>query len=264
MGGGQKTPTVQNLPNFKQAASSALSGTDEMAANNLPGQLTPQFQSATNSIINNPGNQAGATMGMNAANDQFSTGQQLTGAGMSLVPYATPIMNAAFDPQQDLYKQQYQQMQDQSGVNNARNGVAGTPYGAGLDNQASINFNNQWQNQQLQRMVTGAQGAEGLINTGAQGAIAGQSLEGGAGQAYSTAANSPYNTSLQALSTLSGQGIQAQQIPQQSINDYLAYVGKGQTQEGLGLQAQQQQYAQNAQTMQGIGSLGMLGALAFL
>ena len=32
------------------------------------------------------------------------------------------------------YNQQYQQNQDQTNVNNAMNGVAGTPYGAGLAN----------------------------------------------------------------------------------------------------------------------------------
>lgn len=64
------------------------------------------------------------------------------------------ILNTAFDPQQTLYNQQYQQNLDQTNAINAMNGVNG-PYAAGVSDLANLNFNTNWQNQQLGREATG-------------------------------------------------------------------------------------------------------------
>lgn len=301
-------PSIPNLPGFKDAANSALTGIDAMggASANTPQQVLPQIQDNTNSIINNPANQAGAQMGMDAATNNFNTGMNLNqvGSGVigtgqstvgqgntmfaqgnSLVPYAQPIMNAAFDPQNALYNRTFQQNTDQVRAANEARGLDMTPYGAGVENQATSNFNIDWQNNQLQRMIAGAGAASNIYGTagglesggvaaktagvgqqtsGANLQLAGANLATPAGQQYSTAANSPANTNIGALNTYANAGLNAQQLPQQTINDYLAYVGKGQQQQSLQLQGQQQQFAQNAQTNSQLGGLASLGALAFL
>lgn len=99
--------------------------------------------------------------------------QALFGVGNS-------ILQTGFDPQGDLYNRNYQQQLDQQNAINAMNGVAGTPYGAGVSGDASRNFNLDWQDRQLGRQTQAASaygslagegvGAySGLINTGVSG-----------------------------------------------------------------------------------------------
>lgn len=64
------------------------------------------------------------------------------------------ILNTGFDPQSALYNRQFQQQQDQTNATAAQNGLAGSPFAAGLSNQANTNFNIDWQNAQLARQVS--------------------------------------------------------------------------------------------------------------
>ena len=92
---------------------------------------------------------------------QIAAGQQLLNLGGMAQPLATQISQTAFDPQSALYNQQYQQNQQQVNAVNAQNGVAGSPFGAGLAQQSGQNFNLNWQNNQLARQAQGA----GAIST---------------------------------------------------------------------------------------------------
>jgi hypothetical protein len=93
-----------------------------------------------------------------------------------------PIMQQAFDPQQALYNRTVQQTQEQTRAGLEARGLDMSPYGAGVEGSALSNFNIDWQNNQLQRMLQGASGVGGLAGqigqlTGAMdtnaGAIAG-------------------------------------------------------------------------------------------
>ena len=131
-----------------------------------------------------------------------TAGSALAGAAPSMVGYANQAMNNAFDPQQALFKQSFAQNHQQGDVTNAQNGVAGTPYGAGLQQQNDQNFDINWQKQQLQNQNLGAATASSLLGAGGnaatQGTAVGQSVPG-----FS-------NTQMQ-----------------QAISDYLAYLGQG-------------------------------------
>jgi len=131
-----------------------------------------------------------------------TAGSNLTTSANSLLPYMSQILQTSFDPQSALYAQQYQQNQDQANVVNAQNGVANTPYGAGLVNQSDQNFNLNWQNNLLSRMLQGAQGAGSLLGAASGGATAGTQI----GQSVPAFSN--------------------QQV-QQQIADYLAYLSGG-------------------------------------
>jgi hypothetical protein len=173
----------------------------------LPANPTPAYQ---------PKNQGAADTGAYSGTTQLNTnpnasynaaastqaGSDLTTTANSLLPGVGQIMSTAFDPQQALFAQMYQQQQDQSNVTNAQNGVAGTPYGAGLVNQNNQNFDINWQNQQLQRQATGASAAGTLLGAAGQGATTGTQV----GQSPVAFSN-------------------AQQ--QQQIADYFAYMSQG-------------------------------------
>lgn len=255
------TPSVPQLPGYQSSGQNVTDYSNTMYGQNPGLSTSPQYQQLGQNIVNNPANQVGAQMGQQAATNNFNTGAGVTGAGTSLYPYATPILNAGFDPQNALYTQQFNQNRDLTNVNNAQAGLSTSPYGAGVVNQSDMNFNTNWENQQLGRMVTGAQGAEGLVGAGTSATVAGQGLQTPAGSQYSTAANSPYTTGMSTLDAVTNQGINAQQIPQQTIQDLLTYLGVGNQNQQLQLQGENQQFNQSASTLGGIASLG---ALAFL
>lgn len=100
------------------------------------------------------------------------------------------VLQTAFDPQQTLYNQQYQQMLDQQNAINSMNGVATSPYGAGLAGQAAQNFNTSWQNQQLSRQLEGLSGFTNAL----QGGVSGYGGVMGAGSnAYNALASGAVN-----------------------------------------------------------------------
>jgi hypothetical protein len=260
---GLQSPQQFQLPNMTGAANNAYGGIGGLNQfGNIGSSILPQAQQTAQSLYNNPyagqglqGAQGAAGLGQAAAYGGF-------GAGASLVPYANQIMQTGFDPQQQLYQRTLQQVQDQSNVNNAMAGVATSPYGAGLTNQATNNFNIDWQNQQLGRQAQAAGAAGQLDQTGV----------GLMNQAPTTLAQSsmlPYATysdigqgQNQALSSLLGLSGQGQGLQQQPIQDYLSYLGIGnqanqvQNQNFSNQLAQQNQaWNQQGQFAQGIGSI---------
>ena len=171
----QNQATNYQLPNQPQAASGALSGIAGLNTN-------------PNASYN-----AGAAT---------TAGSALTGSVPQLTGYAGQALTNAFDPQSALFNQTFAQNHQQGDVTNAQNGVAGTPYGAGLQQQNDQNFDIAWQKQQLQNQNTGANTAASLLGAGGgaatQGTAVGQSVPG-----FS-------NTQMQ-----------------QTIQDFLAYLGQG-------------------------------------
>ncbi len=168
-----------------------------------------------------------------------AAGSALTGSVPQMTSYASQALQNAFDPQQSLYNQQFAQNHQQGDVTNAQNGVASTPYGAGLQQQNDQNFDIAWQKQQLQNQQTGANTASSLLGAGGnaatQGTSVGQSVSGfqnqqlqqaisdylsylQAGTSASNAANSAYSTSV-------GGALGNQQLENQSIGGLGNFVG---------------------------------------
>ncbi len=223
----QQYPGIQ-LPSTIPAANAVMTGTSELQSYNpLFSNLNQLGGQTLASIYANPG--AGGftggavragTLGMDAALAQYGLGQGLAG-------YGGHVMNTAFDPQNALYARTLQQLQDQTRAGQAARGISMSPYGGGLENQALSNFNIDWQNQQLQRQLSGLQGAGGAYQTGA-------GLMGGAAPMYYQAAGMPYNAyqqiygdqfgGLGQLAGLYGQGLQAANLP---LQNYLAYMNAG-------------------------------------
>jgi hypothetical protein len=270
-----------NVPNPYQlghqagADAGAYRGTQGLGQYNLGGQNLGEYQNLTQQGVNNPysgmyqqgGGQAGQ-MGMQAGQGAYGAGGQLMQNSLGMLPDVQALLSMGFDPQQALYSRTAQQMQDQQRAQQAASGIGGTPYGAGVMGQTMNNFNIDWQNNALQRALAGAQGAGGLMGQIGQGVGQGAGIQAGGIQEYLQGAGTPYNVfgqmNQQQLGLLgqAGQyGNMASQIPQQQIQDYLAYLSQANQNAQTGLNAtkldlqkaalQDQEYQQIGQ---GLGS----------
>ena len=250
----------------------------------LGGSVLPAAQQTASNLYNNPfapqalgGAQAASGLGANAAYTGFNTGAGQIGTGNSLVPYAQNILQTGVDPMQNVYNQQYALNQNQANVQNAMSGVANTPYGAGVTNQADQNFNINWQNNLLNRQTQAAQAA-GALDTAAGGLqTSGVNLMNQAPSQLVQSATIPYSTYSDigtgqntALSQLLGIGSSGANLSNLPVQDLLALLG-GQNQTNqvgnqtsqVGLNQSQLAWNQFGQLGSGLGSLaGLLGSSA--
>ena len=227
------------LPNLGGSASSALKQNANLGSSNLYPGLTPEYSGLAQGIASQPfqgqalqGAQQGANIGANAATGSAGAGNALTGYSQQLLPYATSIMNAGFDPQSTLYNQQFQQNTDQERAAETARGIAMSPYGAGLESQSDINFNTNWENQQLGREATAAGAASGLVGAAGNAATTGLNLGQGASSLAGTAGAMPENAynqgnqaGMSALSSLGQFGAAGASQSQQQIQNILSYLG---------------------------------------
>lgn len=228
---------------------------------NLGGQNYGQYAQILQNTVNNPYGQQGvqtaqqfAPYGVQNAGQAMGNAQQLGGTVPGLIGAAGSILNTAFDPQNALFKQQQDLQSQQSLAGLSQSGLAQTPWGQGVYGQNMGNFDINWQNNLLNREVTGAQGAEGLLGqagTQATGAF-GLGQQAGAGAVNS--ALLPYSTqntlNTNALSALSGgasYGSAATAVPQTGIGDWLSYLSGGNSANSVANQQGQLALNQNQQ-----------------
>jgi hypothetical protein len=280
-GGSSSASNVQlppqfNMPNMSGAANNAYSGIGGLQPyTDLASSALPYAQSTFQNLYNNPyagqaqqGAGTASGLGQNAALNAYGTGGQLTGAGMSLMPYAQNIMQTGFDPQNALYARMQQQVQDQTRAGLEARGVDSTPYGAGIEGQQMSNFNIDWQNQQLQRQATAAGAAGGLTTAGAGVANLGTGIQNQAPGQYATASAMPYATAAgigqgqnAAIGSYLGTGQAGQSIANVPISDWMSYLQTGNQAGGVAnqqaqtaLNQQQQGFQQNQIYGQQLGS----------
>jgi hypothetical protein len=207
MSSGQSAPTPYQPTG--QAAADANYQTNNnalsAAGSQLYSQAAPQYQQITSNVMSNPyyaQAQAGAgqvaNAGQGVAAGQFQGASSLQGLGNLAAAYAPGTMATGYDPQSALYNKELTSTLDTQNVASAQNGVAGSPFAAGISGQTAQNFNLTWEQQQQQRQAA------------AIAALA--QLEGTAGSAYSGA------------STLGAQGLDT--IAQTSALPGQTYLGQ--------------------------------------
>lgn len=266
-GGGQTKQTPQ-LPGQTGAANNTLQGIGGLGQNNVAQELLPQYHSIVQGLQSNPyavqgqqGAQAAAGQGFQTAGQAGNASNNLFGLTQSMIPYAQQLGMAAFDPQQGLYNRTLQQTTDQQRVGQAARGINMTPYGAGLENNALNNFNIDWQNNQLQRMLAGTQGMGNALGNVGQGFNQAGGLGSNAAQLFGQSSQLPYQTllgqgqdQLTLLNALSGAGTQANAVPQQQIQDYINYLSQANAANQTATGASQAAFGQNQQQGQNFGS----------
>ena len=193
--------------------------------------------------------------------------QQALGQQSAMYGAGQQILNTAMDPQNALFAQQQQLVQDQTRAGQAARGLGNSAEGAMEENQAMGNFDMNWQNQQLARQAQGISSAVGANQAGIQqGNMYGQDqsamLNAGnmGAQAYGMSGAAPMQAQQYAAAqpgAIAGQ-YQQQQSGQQSM--YGAPMGAAQSYMGMGSTAGQANYNATSANNQATGNV--LGQLA--
>ncbi len=180
------TSNVENNPYYGQAMTGAQNAANMATSTVAPQQFSgasqdsgianlaalagPQYANAATNAGQTANNQTQAMLPMATSGAQYAAPalgalsgaggqtygeaqQGIANLGTTGLSAANQILQTGFDPQSALYNQQYSQSQAQQNAMNAMNGVAGSPYAAGVSGQAGTNFNIDWQNAQLARQV---------------------------------------------------------------------------------------------------------------
>lgn len=129
-----------------------------------PGSVNVSLPGAFSNYQQNPLYQL-AQQGANIGGYQTQMGNiagQLQNAFTGNLDFANQALNLAFDPQQALFKQRQQDLIDATRAGEAARGISMTPFGAAIESDQVARFFNQWQDEQVQRMATGASAATAL------------------------------------------------------------------------------------------------------
>ncbi len=215
---------MQNAPK----ASALASG---MPGQNLGARYLPKFSAIAGRQANlaTPGKSpmahdlmAGAKTG---AGYGAQTAADVSGFSKGLIPYAQQVGQMGFDPQNALYDRTLHQVQEQQRAGQSARGIGMSPFGAGLEGDATRNFNIDWENQKLKRATDAATSMEGL------GASA-FNLGSGASDLAASASRLPYQAragllgdKANAYGAVGNEVMGANQPRQQVINDFLSSIG---------------------------------------
>ena len=258
-GSGPATPP--NLQTYQpqytsQADTGAFTGIQAIQNNNPWLQNQGTYQSIEQQGLNNP-YAAGVQSAANAAGSQYGTlGTQgaaaatgLNAGAMTLLPYVSQVENTAMDPQNALYNRTLQQVQDQANVANAQSGLTSSPFGASAVNNATSNFNIDWQNNQLARQQTGvnaaATGLAAAGNTANMAQTVGSTAAantGLSGAAPNAAYISNLANMLNALNSYGTSQNNANATTQTAVTDFQNYMNEGAAQANQQATLNQQNY----------------------
>ena len=176
-----------------------LLGNNTANTTTLQNNAAPSALSVYQNALNNPGAnalaqgaQTAGNMYTNAGNSGYAAGTTANNSANQLYGQANQVAQMGMDPQSTLYNQQLSAATNSANAQNAANGITG-PWAAGTTNQATQNFNSNWQNQQLTRALSALSGAGTADTQAGSLATQGNTLQGtGASQLYQ-GAGLPYN-----------------------------------------------------------------------
>lgn len=187
---------------------------------------------------------AGAKTGAKFADKTAGSG---FGFSQAAIPYAEDLMKMGMDPQNALYDRTLHDITEQQRAGQAARGLEMSPFAAGLEADATKNFNIDWQNTQLDRAVKGAEGGAALARSGFD-------MGTDASKLAASGALLPYSTKMGFLTDKTGAqkdqlgayereadfGTRSNQVTQQAITDMLQYLGMGPGYQSAATSQQQQ------------------------
>lgn len=113
-------------------------------------------------------------------------GNMWSGQGQNMFAAGDHILNMGMDPQNALYDRTQNQVEQQTRAGQAARGIQTTPYGASVEGGVMKDFNIDWQNAQLQRMMQAIQGGATAYGAGGNAISGGQNLAAGVPQNMAT------------------------------------------------------------------------------
>jgi hypothetical protein len=254
--GGSSAPMPYTPASQPQADASYTGTQNSLTAGNQGTYNTAQtgYNTAYQTALNNPYN-ASAQTGVNAAaNTAAQQGGVANQNAQTLNSYAPAIAQAGFDPLSANYNYGLRQTTDAAKVNNAQAGVAGSPFGAGLVNDAGTSYTmayNADRQARQQQAIAALSALFGDSQKLGQAGTAQQAAAAVAPQAQAFDTNSQIIAALNAL--VQGQGTASAPLST-DVGNYGKYLQLGQSSTQI---ADQATAANNAQS----GLLGGLGSL---
>ena len=245
-------------PNLGQAANNEMSLIPQVGNNNMYQQFLPNAQSSVYQAVNSPyygqalgGAEQASQYGMQQGQQAVGAANQLYGQMGQIPGLEGQLVQSAFDPQSQLYNYLQAQNTNQTNADLASRGLGMSGAGAGIANQSNQLFNQNWQNNLLQRQLAGVQGVGALNQSAAQLGSTGAQMGAQGVNLTGQSASMPYQTQLSALQSqlglmgTAGQYGQQANVPiQQQIADYNSYQGLGSPSAQLGQQNQMNQASQ--------------------
>jgi hypothetical protein len=159
----------------------------------------------------------------NQGYSNMSMANTFAGIPSQLSPAIQSTLNTAYDPQQALYKQEYQQTMDRTNAQMAQAGLSFTPWASGVASNASEGFDTNWLATQLGRQTQGAQTIASLVGTGANAANTASSLGSTGATDIAQGAAMPYNAQTSANAQLAAMLPYLTANQQQMAQDYTNY-----------------------------------------
>jgi hypothetical protein len=244
-GGGSYLP-----PNLPQAAANETALIPQLGNNNLYGSYVNPSLALTNDATASPFYQQSVSGAQNASGyGAQQAGQMAQGANqlygqMGQVPgLENQLVQSSFDPQHQLYAYMQAQNENQTNADLASRGLNMSGAGAQIAAQQNQLFNQNWQNNQLQRQLQGVQGVGALNQSAGQLGTVGANMGTQATNLMNQSSSLPYQAQLYRANQLMGLynqagqiGQQAQVPTQQMIADYNQYQGLGSPSSQLGQQ----------------------------
>lgn len=245
-------------PNLGQAASNEMGLIPQLGNNNVYQQFLPSAQNSVYQAINSPyygqamgGAQQAAQYGMQQGQQAVGAANQLYGQMGQIPGLENQLVQSAFDPQSQLYSYLQSQNANQTNADLASRGLGMSGAGAQIAAQQNQLFNQNWQNNLLQRQMQGVRGIGALNQSANQLGTTGSTLGVQGTNLMGQSASMPYQAQLSALQSqlglmgTAGQYGQQANVPiQQQIADYNAYQGLGSPSAQLGQQNQMNQASQ--------------------
>ena len=228
--GGSSAPMAYTPQNQAGADSSYTSNLNSLTQGDQSTYNTAQtgFNDTYQNVLNNPYYAQGQSQVNSAAGQQYASGTADVNNANTMNSLAPSIIASGFDPTSALYNNQLKSAQDAQSIASAQAGVAGSPFAAGMQGDATTNFNLNWQQQQAQKQQQAIAALGQLFGNSANLASTGasQQMQGAAAPAQAYNANqSSIMTALQQLvSGTTGAGSQVNN----DIGQYGNYLQIGQ------------------------------------
>jgi hypothetical protein len=245
-------------PNLDVAAGNELNLIPQIGSNNTYQQVLPDAQNAVYGALYSPyygqalsGAQQAAQYGMQQGSQAANAANQLYGQMGRIPGLEDQLIQSAFDPQSPLYNYLQSQNANQVNADLAARGLSMSGAGAQIAAQQNQLFNQNWQNNLLNRQLAGVRGIGALDQSAGQLGAAGSRMGMQGVNLMNQSAAMPYQTQMNSANSLLGMmnsfgqmGQQANVPTQQQISDYNAYQGLGSPSAQLGQQNQLNQASQ--------------------
>jgi hypothetical protein len=212
------------------------------------------FNQTYQNTLNNPYYAQGQQQINASGAQQYAQGGTDIANANTLNSMAPSIVASGFDPTSALYNNQLKSAQDASSIASSQAGVAGSPFAAGMQGDATTNFNLNWQASQAAKQQQAIAALSSLYGNSANLASTGASQQMQGAAAPAQAYNANQNSIMQALSQLVNGTNAAGGALNQDVSQYGNYLQIGQSATNSQDNAVKQNNAQSAAATAGIVS----------